>query len=169
MNIITHIQFGNDSVGFFTNEFPVTELHTHFNRQYNAFHPSSKAICSSLDVSIVTPSKDNLFFQDWYISNGVRNGRLRLELMNLDAGGEFNSIRYIRFYDTQCYYLGERYDIKDKSLRIMDLKLKPGSCVIDEVPFNEDPERDASDVFGNSFSNSFNNPINNPFNGHRFE
>jgi len=138
MNIITHIQFGNDFMGHYSHETLVTELHTRFGRQFNAFHPSSQPDCLSLDVSLVAPGKDNLFFYEWYINNRVVSGRIKYQLMDLTSKGENISERYIYFNDAQCYYIGERYDINDKSLRILDLKLRTTRCTIDDVEYGQD-------------------------------
>lgn len=169
MNIITHIEFGNNQVGIYNHDTLVTEVHTHFSRQFNAFHPSSIANCTSLDISIIAPLKDDLFFQEWYVNNGVHSGRLKFELMNLDSRGESASERYLWFFDAQCYYLGERYDINDKSLRIMDLKLKPVRCMIDKVDFGEVEKTDEMDEMDKRILFKLKNKFNNPFNGHNFQ
>jgi len=135
MNILTHLQIGDNVSGLYNREYLVVEASVHFFRGDDGFNPDSLARCRSLDLTVVAPSKKDLFFQDWFFSSVCHSGRVLFELAEITSGGDFTTERKLLFSDARCFHFTERYDIHENSLRYYDVKLKLGECIIDEIPF----------------------------------
>ena len=70
----------------------------------------------------------------------MRNGRLRFDLLDVRMRGDDEAQRIYEFESAQCYALSERYDLHDRSQRLLTLKLTAKLFTVDQVAFGEDPD-----------------------------
>lgn len=143
MNLITHLQFGDNEEELYDKDYPVIEFRSRFSRGYNNSRPETPPDCTCMDVTLVAPDKNDLGLQEWYFTNSFRNGRIYSEVMDLSVQGEYQSVRSIYFRDARCYALSENYDINGDSLRLMRLSIRCRQTKVDGVPFHgveESPE-----------------------------
>ena len=88
MNIIAHLQFGDNVTGIYNKEYLVVRYHTRIARSHNSYHPDSLPRCDSVEVTVIAPGKEDLELHEWYFSNEYRTGRIVFELMELGTSGD---------------------------------------------------------------------------------
>ena len=134
MTITAKLQFGNNDLHIYNQEYLVVECNIHSAREYDAFHPTSLAQDRSIQVTVVAQSSADLSLQEWYYKQTPQTGRLLLEMTDYSNNADAN--REILFEDAVCYWLEERYDINDNNRRLIVLKFVTEKTTIDDVDLN---------------------------------
>ena len=109
-------------------------------RRYGTYRPESAPGFDRLEVTLIAPGKEDLSLYEWYFNNTMRNGRLRFDLLDVRMRGDDEAQRIYEFESAQCYALSERYDLHDRSQRLLTLKLTAKLFTVDQVAFGEDPD-----------------------------
>ena len=123
MNILAHLQFGDNVSALYHKDYLVVGCRTHLMRGHNAYHPDTTPTCESLEVTVVAPGKEDLELHEWFFTNSSRSGRILFELMDVRADQEGVLKRAFYFDSAQCFSLQEHYDLKERSLRLLTLRL----------------------------------------------
>ena len=137
MNIIAHLQFGDNVTGIYNKEYLVVRYHTRIARSHNSYHPDSLPRCDSVEVTVIAPGKEDLDLHEWYFSNEYRSGRIVFELMELNTSGDNVSEHVITFDDAQCFGIEENYDIGVNSLRTLTLKIGMANFAVNDTEFGK--------------------------------
>ena len=140
MNILAHLQFGDNVSALYHKDYLVVGGRTHLMRGHNAYHPETTPTCESLEVTVVAPGKEDLELHEWFFTNSSRSGRIVVELMDVRADQEGVLKRAFYFDSAQCFSLQEHYDLKERSLRLLTLRLSVKTFRVDQVLFGEDPD-----------------------------
>jgi len=140
MNLETHLQFGDNKEELYGKDYLVVEFHSHFSRGYNSTRPETRPDCTSLEITLVAPDKNDLELQEWYFGKTLKSGRVLFEVMDLDVQGDCSSFRSLFFYDAQCFSIGEKYDIDGECLRLIRLAIHCRRCEMAGVPFGSEDE-----------------------------
>ena len=135
MNIIAHLQFGDNVTGIYNKEYLVVRYHTRIARSHNSYHPDSLPRCDSVEVTVIAPGKEDLDLHEWYFSNEYRSGLIVFELMELNPSGDNVSEHVITFDDEQCFGIEENYDIGVDSLRTLTLKIGMANFSVNDTEF----------------------------------
>ena len=61
MNIIAHLQFGDNVSGLYSKEYLVVGCRTHVGRSHNSYHPDSSPQREVVEVTVVAPTKADLY------------------------------------------------------------------------------------------------------------
>ena len=140
MNILAHLQFGDNVSALYHKDYLVVGCRTHLMRGHNAYHPDTTPTCESLEVTVVAPGKEDLELHEWFFTNSSRRGRILFELMAVRADQEGVLKRSFYFDSAPCFSLQEHYDLKERSLRLLTLRLSVKTFRVDQVLFGEDPD-----------------------------
>ena len=140
MNILAHLQFGDNVSALYHKDYLVVGCRTHLMRGHNAYHPDTTPTCESLEVTVVASGKEDLELHEWFFTNSSRSGRILFELMDVRADQEGVLKRAFYFDSAQCFSLQEHYDLKERSLRLLTLRLSVKTFRVDQVLFGEDPD-----------------------------
>lgn len=140
MNILAHLQFGDNVSALYHKDYLVVGCHTHLMRGYNAYHPNTTPTCESFEVTVVAPGKEDLELHEWFFKNSSRSGRLLFELMDVRTDQEGEMKRAFYFDSAQCFSLREHYDLKERSQRLLTLRISAKTFRVDHVLFGEDPD-----------------------------
>lgn len=92
MNILAHLQFGDNVSALYHKDYLVVGCHTHLMRGHNAYHPNTTPTCESFEVTVVAPGKEDLELHEWFFTNSSRSGRILFELMDVRADQELSLI-----------------------------------------------------------------------------
>ena len=133
MNIIAHLQFGDNASRLYSNEYLVVGCRTLVRRTHNSFHPDSKPECETIEVTLVAPGKNDLYLYEWYLSNAPCSGCLLFDIDDIRAGGGEIKKRCLMFEGGQCYSSHEEYDIHSSSRRLLTLKITADSFIADDI------------------------------------
>ena len=137
MNIIAHLQFGDNVTGIYNKEYLVVRYHTHIARSHNSYHPDSLPRCDSVEVTVIAPGKEDLELHEWYFSNEYRTGRIVLELKELGTSGDNENTHTMTYDEAQCIALEENYDIGVNSLRTLTLKIGMANFAVNDTEFGK--------------------------------
>ena len=140
MNILAHLQFGDNRSAHYHQEYLVVGCRTHLMRRYGTYRPESAPGFDSLEVTLIAPGKEDLSLYEWYFNNTMRNGRLCFDLLDVRTQGDDEVQRVYAFEGAQCYALSERDDLHNRSQRLLTLKLTAKLFTVDQVAFGEDPD-----------------------------
>lgn len=135
MNIITHIQFGDNKSALYNKEYLVAGCMTHLSRAHSNFVPETIPSCQSMEVTVVAPGRDDLGLYEWYLTNDYRSGRVIFDIVDINSKDDGAIQREILFDDAQCYAIKECYDIEKDQRRLLTLYLSIQKCNIEDNEF----------------------------------
>lgn len=138
MNIIAHLQFGDNVSELYSKEYLVVGCRTHVRRSHNSYHPDSAPHCETIEVTVVAPTKADLYLYEWYLSNENTSGRLQFDIDDVrQTGGEIHK-RNLYFEGAQCFSIHENYDIQSTSRRLLTLQITADSLTANDVRIGKD-------------------------------
>jgi hypothetical protein len=85
---------------------------------------------NSIEITLVSPAKEDLSLYDWYIKRMLLSGCLEFVF---PARREV--IKTVTFENASCFSISESYDINGKSLRLIKLEIVTEKTIIDGVEF----------------------------------
>lgn len=136
MNNLAHLRIGDNTSALYNKEYLVVECVVHSSRGHNSLHPCTVPTCEQIEITIVAPGKTDLEFQNWYLGNTVRSGKLSFDLADVQSG-DFMDAHTIVFEDASCFSYSERYDVSKRSLRLLTIRIRPQSCTMDGVTYGK--------------------------------
>ena len=120
MALIAHIQFGSNITKRYFKEYLVCDCNIIHRRPYNKFCPEGCASCERLEVSVISPGRDDLDLYEWY---SAQNSQA--------SDGESEHV--IFFEDARCFSLTETYDAGTSRRRILKLAIEAEHIIVDDV------------------------------------
>ena len=97
---------------------------------YNYRLPDTDVKNNSIEITLVSPGKEDLSLYDWYIKRMLLSGCLEFVF---PAHREV--IKTVTFENASCFSISESYDINGKSLRLIKLEIVTEKTIIDGVEF----------------------------------
>lgn len=137
MTLSVKLQFGDNITKHYNKEYLVVNYHNGIGRMYNAFNPLSTASDRDIQVTIVSPAKEDLSVHDWFATNSVMSGRLVFDIMDVNSPGG-SILRHFYFYDAQCVSLKDSYDTQSSVRRQLTLVFTPAKVKIEDISFTRD-------------------------------
>lgn len=131
---MANLQIGDNDNKRYAKSYLVTEVNCHVCRRHNKYLPDSKTCCERLEITVVTPGKQDLTLIEWYANQSSLSGRITVELSDSGPGGTVQT-REIYFNDAVCFRLSEEYHIDQLSRRILTLAFEASEMTIDGVNF----------------------------------
>ncbi|MDD6895355.1 MAG: type VI secretion system tube protein TssD [Prevotellaceae bacterium] len=138
MNIIAHLQFGDNETQLYSKEYLVVKCRTHVHRSHNSFHPDSEPTCEAIEVTVVSPHKDDHYLYEWYLANLKSSGCLQFDIDDVRRSGGEVCKRYLYFEGAQCFSIHENYDIQSSSRRLLTLYITADHFTADNVGIGSD-------------------------------
>lgn len=135
MTILAKLQFGNNDLHLYNNEFLVVSCEVHTSRRYDAFRPISPVRTDIIQVTVMMNRSSDLALQEWYISRVAQSGRLLFEMTAHETLTDTQ--REILFEDAVCYGIHEIYDLEDGKSRLLTLKFNAEKTIIDDAEFGK--------------------------------
>ena len=129
------LQFGDNSAGIYSNQYPVVECDCHFSRHHDFYSPDSDPRCEKVMIMVVAPGKEDLELNEWYIDNSVLCGRILFDISDQAGTNGNDTTREIRFEDARCYLIEETYDISSSNRRLLKMEFLSSSIQIDNNLF----------------------------------
>ncbi len=135
MALAAVLEFGDNQLQRYSKQYLVTNCRLLFERPYNNFRTEGAARCERMELELVAPGKTDLLFFEWYISQGIYNGRLVINFAGADATEE--SVQVITFEDAICYALSENYDIGTSRRRMIKLGISAERVSVDGMDYKQ--------------------------------
>ncbi len=140
MNIIAHLQFGDNVTGLYSKEYLVVGCRTHVSRSHNSYHPDSSPKCEAIEVTVVAPTKEDLYLYEWYLCNEKASGCLKFDIDDVRQSEGETVCRNLHFDGAQCFSIHENYDIQSSSRRLLTLHITADCLTANDVSIGEEPE-----------------------------
>ena len=134
MALTAILQFGSNTTKRYYKQYMVSDCHIVHRRKYDKFCPKGSASCERLEVSIVSPGRDDLEMFEWYDSQNAQEGRIVITTTSVKAS-DSDSEHIIYFDNAHCFSLSEHYDIRSTRRRILKLAIEAETVHVDDVTF----------------------------------
>ncbi len=135
MALLANLQIGDNDTKRYAKTYLLNEVHSHVTRRHNRFLPDSPSRCESLDITVITPGKQDLTLIEWYTRQTTLSGRIVVELSDPAQGGVAQT-HEIYFNDAVCFKLNEEYHNDQPKRRVLSLAFEAQELIIDDVLFN---------------------------------
>lgn len=132
MALIAHIQFGSNITKRYFKEYLVCDCNIIHRRPYNKFCPEGCASCERLEVSVISPGRDDLDLYEWYSAQNSQEGRIVISTSTAKTS-DGESEHVIFFEDARCFSLTETYDAGTSRRRILKLAIEAEHIIVDDV------------------------------------
>lgn len=105
-----------------------------FNRTYNEFGPSGSLKNKIIEVCVIAPGKNDLFFFDWFTSQRALDGYIKIYPLIV---GNKSPVEYqiVSFEGAQCLALSEFYDKSSEKQRILKLRITAEIMAFNNINF----------------------------------
>ena len=134
MALLANLQIGDNVNKRYAQSYLVTDVTCHVCRRHNKYLPDSRTCCERLEITVITPGKQDLSLIEWYTKRSSLSGRIVVELSDSGPGGTVQT-HEIYFNDALCFKLSEEYHIDQASHRILSLAFEASEMTIDDVNF----------------------------------
>lgn len=108
-----------------------------FNRTYNEFGPSGSLKNKIIEVCVIAPGKNDLFFFDWFTSKNEMNGGIFFSEPTQKMTSS-SPVQTIYFEGAQCIGLSEFYDIDTQNRRTLKLRISAELIAVNNINFISD-------------------------------
>lgn len=114
--------------------YNLIDCRCHFAREYNHDLPQTDAKCESIEVTLVSPDKDDLSLYDWYIRQYAQNCRL---VFSFTKGNEkvAEETKLIKLEGAKCFGISEEYSIASGNRKLLKLKIMASEVQVNEIKF----------------------------------
>ncbi len=136
MALLANLQIGDNDTRRYAKSYLVTEVRCHVYRRHNKYLPDGPSRCERLEVTVVTPGKQDLTLIEWYVKQSSLSGRIVVEMSNSQSSSD--QPREIYFNDATCFKLEENYNIDQSSRRVLTLAFEADELTIDDIKFKCD-------------------------------
>jgi hypothetical protein len=133
MSLSAILKIGDNTSGNYEREYQVVGCQYKFSCGYNYRLPDTDARNNSIEITLVSPMKDDLTIYDWYIKRMLLSGCLEFEFPTQTQSQEGKKI--VTFENASCFSISESYDINAKSLRLIKLGIVTEKTTINDVEF----------------------------------
>ncbi|MBR5042148.1 MAG: hypothetical protein IKX67_02825 [Bacteroidales bacterium] len=134
MSLTARLQFGDNDFRRYSREYLVSDFKCRVLRRHNEARPDRSARCEHLELTVVTPGKDDLNLVEWYLGHSMMSGRILIELP-ANAQNQSPEWKEVLFENGICYSISEEYHIDRESRRSLKLCIAVEELQIDEIVF----------------------------------
>ena len=137
MPLPARLQFGDNNVHRYSREYLVTDYKCRVVRRHNEARPDDKAKCEQIELTVVTPGKQDLNLIQWYVGQSGMSGRILIEMPNVTQG-QSSEGKEVLFENAICFAIAEEYDIDCRSRRLLRLTIAVEELTVDDIVFIAD-------------------------------
>ncbi len=134
MALLANLQIGDNDSKRYAQNYLVTEVHSHVFRRHNKYLPDSGSHCERLEITVVTPGKQDMTLIEWYTRQTSLSGRIVVELSG-NGQGNTEQTHEILFNNAFCFRLSEAYHIDQSRRRMLSLAFEAEEMIIDGITF----------------------------------
>lgn len=135
MALTAYIEFGNNDSKRYFKQYMISDCYIVNEKPFNKFCPEGDASCERLEVSIISPGRDDLDLYEWYDTQNFQDGRIVITTMSVKTS-DFDAEHIIYFENARCFSLSEHYDASTNRRRIIKLAIEAEKICVDEIEFN---------------------------------
>jgi hypothetical protein len=135
MALTAYIEFGNNDSKRYFKQYMISDCYIVHEKPFNKFCPEGDANCERLEVSIISPGRDDLDLYEWYDTQNYQDGRIVITTMSVKTS-DFDAEHIIYFENARCFSLSEHYDASTNRRRIITLAIEAEKICVDEIEFN---------------------------------
>lgn len=132
MALIAVLEFGENKIKRYYKQYLVSDCRLLFARPFNGFTPEGGIRCERVEVTVVSPGKEDHSLIEWFSSQTVQNGRIVIRLAN-ETNDKDSDTQVIYFEEAKCFSLSECYDINVSRRRLLKLAISAETLEIDGV------------------------------------
>ena len=133
MSLSATLKIGDNDSKNYDKEYQVVSCKYKCSCGYNYRLPDTEARNNSIEITLVSPGKEDLALYDWYIKKHLLSGCLQFEFSTRHESQDEKKI--VTFENASCFSISESYDINGKSLRLIKLELVTETTTINGVQF----------------------------------
>lgn len=133
MSLSATLKIGDNAIGNYEKEYQVVSCQYKVSCGYNYRLPDTEAKNNSIEITLVSPGKEDLTIYDWYIKRMLLSGKIELEFSTQTQSQEGK--KTVTFENASCFSMSESYDINERSLRLIKLELVAEKTTIDAIEF----------------------------------
>lgn len=134
MPSIARLQFGDNEAGRYSREYLMAGFSCQVSRSHNGARPDGLARCERMELTVVTPGREDLNLIEWYVGGTGLSGRVLIALSSPDLDRE--AWKEVQFEDAVCYSLAEEYHIDRRTRRTLKLGVMAREISVDDMVFN---------------------------------
>ena len=134
MALTATLEFGDNNIKRYSQQYLVSDYHLVFVRSYNAYAPEETARCERLELVVVAPGRDDLSLFEWFTTQGAQDGRIVIG-SGYDKNMIAEDVQVIYFEEARCFSLSESYDITSQRRRLLKLGIVAEQIDIDGVNY----------------------------------
>ncbi len=135
MALTAKLQFGDNSTQQYEDKiYLVTDYKWRIICPHNEVRPDGMARCEHMELTVVSPGKEDQGLLKWYVNQDSMSGRILVEMSNI-AKNTNSTWKQVLFNSALCYSIEEKYNINECSRRELRLKLAVESLTVDDVSF----------------------------------
>ena len=133
MTLSATLKIGDNSIGNYDKQYQVVSCRYKVSCGYNYRLPDTEAKNNSIEITLVSPGKEDLTIYDWYIKRMLLSGKIELEFSTQTQSQEGK--KTVTFENASCFSMSESYDINERSLRLIKLELVAEKTTVDAIEF----------------------------------
>ena len=133
MTLSAILKIGDNAIGNYEKEYHVVSCRYKVSCGYNYRLPDTEAKNNSIEITLVSPGKEDLTIYDWYIKRMLLSGKIELEFSTQTQSQEGK--KTVTFENASCFSMSESYDINERSLRLIKLELVAEKTTVDAIEF----------------------------------
>ena len=133
MTLSAILKIGDNTTKNYDQIYNVVSCQYKISCGYNYRLPDTEAKNNSIEITLVSPGKEDLTIYDWYIKRMLLSGEIELEFSTQTQSQEGKKI--VTFENASCFSMSESYDINGKSLRLIKLELVAEKTIVDTIEF----------------------------------
>ncbi len=133
MSLSASLKIGDNASGNYDKTFQVVNCSYKFSCGYNYRLPDADAKNDSIEITLLSPEKEDLTLYDWYIKRMLLSGCLKLEFPTKSSSQKGE--KTVFFENASCFSIGEWYDINGKSRKLIKLEIVSEKTIVDTVEF----------------------------------
>ncbi|MBO4249758.1 MAG: hypothetical protein J5884_00725 [Paludibacteraceae bacterium] len=137
MALSAHIQFGDNQAGRYNKDYLLVDCRCSYRRSHNDLRPDGRAQCDSVEITVVSPAKEDMTLFDWFMNGDEMSGRIVFDLSSLSTD-DSNPEKILYFEDARCFALEESYDKDTRFRRLLRLSFEADKISTEEIDFNKD-------------------------------
>ena len=133
MPTIARLQFGDNESRRYSREYLMVDFKCQITRSHNGARPDGPARCERMELTVVTPGRDDLNLIEWYVGGSTMSGRIQIGLTSPEQDQQ--AWKEVVFENAVCYMLSEEYHIDQRTRRTMKLGVMAEQIQVDDVEF----------------------------------
>ena len=134
MALTATLEFGDNNIKRYSQQYLVSDYHLVFVRSYNAYAPEETARCERLELVVVAPGRDDLSLFEWFTTQGAQDGRIVIG-SGYDKNMIAEDVQVIYFEEARCFSFEEEYHINRNQRRMLRLRFVAENVYINDVIF----------------------------------